>query len=113
AMNYIDAAETLKKWIAALFKGTPEEKPEQYAVSSPISYVEYVSAPILIIQGLNDTRTPARQVRVYEKEMQKYGKLLEVHWFDAGHLAPFAQVEQAVVYQEHMLRFANRILNIV
>jgi hypothetical protein len=32
---YEDAADTLKGWMVTLFGGTPEEKPEEYAVSSP------------------------------------------------------------------------------
>ena len=43
----------LKGVMVAFFGGTPEEKPDQYAASSPITYVENVSAPVLIIQGRN------------------------------------------------------------
>jgi len=65
-MSYEDSAETLRGYQAALFGGTPEEKPEQFRLSSPIIYAESVKAPVEIIQGRNDSRTPARPVEVYE-----------------------------------------------
>jgi len=64
---------------------------------------------MLIIQGRNDTRTPARPVEMYEEKMRALGKSIEAHWFDTGHLGSFAQVEQSIEHQELMLRFAYRI----
>jgi dienelactone hydrolase len=110
ALLYEDSAGTLRGYLTAILGGTPEEKPEQYATSSPITYVEQVKAPVLIIQGRNDTRTPARPVELYEARMKALGKQIEVKWFDAGHLGAFAQVELSIAHQELMLRFAYRIL---
>jgi dipeptidyl aminopeptidase/acylaminoacyl peptidase len=110
ALTYEDSAESLKKYCQVFFGGTPQEKPEQYATSSPITYAGSVKAPILIIQGRNDTRTPARPIEIYEQKMQALGKRIQVHWFDAGHVGPFAQVEQAIEHQEKMLRFAFDVL---
>jgi dipeptidyl aminopeptidase/acylaminoacyl peptidase len=110
AIMYEDAADTLKGWMVTLFGGTPKEKPEQYVASSPITYAENVRAPVLIIQGRNDTRTPSRPIEIYEEKMKSLGKPIEVHWFDAGHAGSFAQVELAIEHRETMLRFAYRIL---
>jgi dipeptidyl aminopeptidase/acylaminoacyl peptidase len=63
---------------------------------------------VLIIQGRNDTRTPPRQIEIYETKMKAMGKPIEVHWFDAGHLG--TGVEQEILHQELMLRFAYRVL---
>ena len=109
-MSYEDSAESLKKYCQVFFGGTPQEKPEQYARSSPITYADRVQAPVLIVQGRNDLRTPARPVEVYEARMKALGKRIEVHWFDAGHMGSFAQVEQAIAHQETMLRFALGVL---
>ena len=109
-MSYEDSADTLRGYQLALFGGTPEEKPDLYRRASPITYVEQVSAPVLIIQGRNDTRTPARPIRAYEARMQALGKPIEVQWFDAGHLA-FTQIEQSIGQYESMLRFAYNILD--
>jgi dipeptidyl aminopeptidase/acylaminoacyl peptidase len=107
-MMYEDSADSLKGYQVALFGGTPQEKPEQYRVSSPITNAENVKAPVLIIQGRNDTRTPARPVQVYEQKLKELGKSIEVHWFDAGHTG--AGIEQDIRNHELMLRFAYRVL---
>ncbi len=107
AMLYEDAAETLRGYDVALFGGTPQEKPDQYRISSPISYAENVKAPLLIIQGRNDTRTPARPIEVYEQRMKELGKSIEVHWFDAGHMGE--GIEQDIKHYELMLKFAWRL----
>ena len=105
-----DAAETLRGYDEALFTGSPNEKPEQYVASSPTSYAENVVAPVLIIQGRNDTRVPPRQIEVYVKKMKSLGKSIEIVWFDAGHMNSYLKVERAIAHQELMLRFAHRVL---
>ena len=59
-MEYEDLSPALRGYSVAIFGGTPQEKPEQYIESSPMTYVQNVRAPVLIIQGRNDTRTPGR-----------------------------------------------------
>ena len=108
AMMYEDSADTLRGYQVALFGGTPQEKPEQYQVSSPITYAEHVKAPVLIIQGRNDTRTPSRPIEAYEQKLKNLGKSIEVHWFDAGHMGE--GIEQDIKHLEIMLRFAYRVL---
>jgi dienelactone hydrolase len=109
-IQYEDTADTLRGYQVAILGGTPQEKPEQYTASSPISYAEHIRAPVLIIQGRNDTRTPARPVEHYEAKLKALGKQIEVEWFDAGHMGAFAQTELAIAHQELMLRFAQRVL---
>ncbi len=110
-LNWEDEAETLKAYDVTLFKGTPAEQPELYRSASPITYAEQVQAPILIIQGRNDTRCPPRQVEVYETKMKALRKDIEVHWFDAGHVS--TDVEQRIADQERNMRFVYRVLGLV
>jgi len=110
AISFEDAAETLRAYEVSLFGGTPAEKPEQYRLSSPICYVENVKAPVLIFQGRNDTRTPARPVELYERKMKSLGKDIEIHWYDTGHAGSWTSVEEGIRAQELMLRFAYRVL---
>lgn len=110
AIKYEDAAETLRGANASLFGGTPQEKPEQYRISSPITYAENVKAPVLIIQGRNDTHTPPRQVKMYETKMKALGKDIELYWYDTGHAGSWTSVEEGIRHQELMLRFAYRVL---
>lgn len=108
AIAHEDTTDTLRGWRAARFGGTPEEQPERYATSSPITYAQHVKAPVMIIQGRNDTRTPPRSVEVYEAKMKALGKTIEVHWFDAGHGS--LVVDQAIEHHELMLSFAHRVV---
>jgi dipeptidyl aminopeptidase/acylaminoacyl peptidase len=110
AMLYEDSAETLRGYCSAIFGGTPADKPEQYAASSPLADVERVQAPLLIIQGRNDSRTPARPVEIYVERLRALGKTVEVEWFDAGHLGGFADSDLGIAHQERMLRFAQQVL---
>jgi dipeptidyl aminopeptidase/acylaminoacyl peptidase len=111
AIQYEDSAETLRGYQVALFGGTPEQVPERYRTSSPITYAEAVRAPVLIIQGRHDTRTPARPIELYEAQMKALGKPIEVVWFEAGHLGAGAQVEQSIRFHELMSGFARRVLS--
>ena len=57
-LMYEDQAETLRGYQRSMFGGTPEEKPEAHRKSSPITYAENIAAPILVLQGENDTPLP-------------------------------------------------------
>ncbi len=111
AMLYEDSSETLRGYCSAMFGGTPAEKPEQYAASSPMADVERVRAPLLIIQGRNDSRTPARPVEVYTERLRALGKTVELEWFETGHLGGFADIDLGIAHQERMLRFAQAVLD--
>ena len=106
---YEDQSESLRGYQRVLFGGTPEETPEQHRASSPSTYAAQIRAPLLVIQGSNDTRCPARQMKEYEAKLMSLGKNISVHWFNAGH-GSRAQ-EQQVQHQELRMRFALRILN--
>ena len=82
SLIYEDSSDALRGYQRVLFGGTPEEKSEVYAKSSPITYADTLQAPLLVIQGSNDTRCPARQMQVYESKLKELGKQIEVHWFE-------------------------------
>jgi dipeptidyl aminopeptidase/acylaminoacyl peptidase len=105
---YEDQAETLRGYQRSLFGGTPDDMPEQHAKSSPITYAEDVQAPVLVIQGENDTRCPARQMHAYEDKLKSCGKEIVVEWFDAGHGS--RAMDESMKQMETMLRWAYRTL---
>jgi acetyl esterase/lipase len=107
-LMYEDQAETLRGYQRSLFGGTPDDMPEQHAKSSPITYAEDVKAPVLVIQGENDTRCPARQMHAYEDKLKSCGKEIVVEWFDAGHGS--RAMDESMKQMETMLRWAYRIL---
>jgi acetyl esterase/lipase len=106
--QFEDESETIRGFDVAIMGGTPEEAPEVYRRASPITYCEQVRAPVVIIQGHNDTRCPPRPVALYEARMKELGKSCEVHWYDAGHFVSSA--EQAIEHQEIFLEFVYRVL---
>ena len=108
AVMYEDESEALRGYQRVLFGGTPEEAPDAHAKSSPITYADRIEAPLLVIQGRNDTRCPARQMETYEETLKRLGKEISVHWFDAGHGSRAQQ--QRIDHQERRLRFAHEIL---
>lgn len=108
-LMYEDQAETLRGYQRSLFGGAPDETPEAHRKSSPVTYAEKIAAPILVLQGENDTRCPARQMRAYEKRMKELGKSIELHWFDAGHGS--LDTEEQIAHQALMLEFADRVLS--
>jgi dipeptidyl aminopeptidase/acylaminoacyl peptidase len=100
--------EALRDYVRAQFKGTPDQRPEAYAASSPITYVADLRAPLLIIQGRNDARCPARQMEIYVEEARRLDKLVEIDWFDAGH--GHGAVETRIAWQRRSLEFVERTL---
>jgi dienelactone hydrolase len=82
---YDDEMEGLKAFDRSLFGGPPEQVPAKYADSSPITYVEQVSAPVLVLAGENDPRCPIRQIENYLARLQQLGLPHEVYRYDAGH----------------------------
>jgi dipeptidyl aminopeptidase/acylaminoacyl peptidase len=80
-----DEMEPLKRYDAALFGGTPTEVPETYRLSNPITYLESVQAPMLLLVGRNDPRCPSRSVDVYVERLKQLGKPHQEYRYDAGH----------------------------
>lgn len=107
--EYEDENDVLRAFDRALFGGPPADKMDAYVQASPLTHAHRVDAPVLIIQGRNDTRCPARQVELYEARMGELGKPVGVIWFDAGHSAG-ADVERAIAHQGKMIEFALRVL---
>ncbi|WP_049571989.1 S9 family peptidase [Nonomuraea sp. SBT364] len=70
---YEDEAESLRAYHRALLGGSPDDQPERYAASSPITYVDQVKSPVLILAGEDDTRSPLRQVRMYVDQLAEHG----------------------------------------
>jgi dipeptidyl aminopeptidase/acylaminoacyl peptidase len=82
---YADEMEQLRAFDRALFGGSPEQCPQVYRASSPLTYVEAVAAPVLVLAGENDPRCPIRQVDTYLAALAAAGRPHEVSRFDAGH----------------------------
>jgi dipeptidyl aminopeptidase/acylaminoacyl peptidase len=108
-MNYEDSADTLRSYQRMLFGGDPGEKRDAMRAGSPLTYVDDVRAPVLIIQGRNDTRTPARPIERYVERLQARGHPVEIEWFDAGHVGSGTDNELSIRHQALMLDYAAKI----
>ncbi|TMG43223.1 MAG: alpha/beta fold hydrolase, partial [Chloroflexi bacterium] len=80
-----DEMEPLKRYDAALFGGTPADVPESYHRSNPLTYIDRVRVPLLVLVGQNDPRCPSRSVDIYQTRLRELGKPFEEYRYDAGH----------------------------
>ncbi|SDF61400.1 S9 family peptidase [Klenkia brasiliensis] len=103
---YEDEMEGLRAYDRALFGGSPDEVPEVYRRSSPLTYVDAVTAPVLVVAGANDPRCPIRQIDNYLAALTERGAPHEVYRFDAGHGS--LVVEETIRQVETALDFALR-----
>ena len=103
---YEDEMEGLRAFDRALFGGSPDEIGEVYRRSSPITYVDEVRAPLLLMAGANDPRCPLRQIENYLRALDERGHDHEVYRFDAGHgsLVIEETIRQVAVALEFCLR---------
>lgn len=105
---YHDEMEALKAMDRTLLGGTPEEVPERFAASSPLTYVDAVKAPVYISAGVNDPRCPIRQVDNYVERLARRGAVHEVYRYDAGHGS--LVVEERIKQLGKEIDFASRHL---
>ena len=84
-MAFNEEAPSLQAMDRALFGGTPEEKPDLYERSNPITYVDHVRSPVLFVIGENDSRCPLGQALAYVDRSRRRGVPHEVYRFTTGH----------------------------
>lgn len=82
---YEDEMEPLRAFDRALFGGSPEEMRDRYVECSPITYVDRVRVPVLVVAGENDPRCPIRQIENYLARLAERDSPYEVYRYDAGH----------------------------
>ncbi|GAB2749565.1 S9 family peptidase [Kitasatospora kifunensis] len=107
---YADEMEALKSLDRTLFGGTPEEVPERWRASSPLTYVEQVRAPVYLSAGLNDPRCPIRQIENYVARLEQLGVPHEVYRYEAGHGS--LVVDERIKQLRLEIDFARRYLKV-
>jgi dienelactone hydrolase len=105
---YDDEMEGLRAFDRSLFGGSPDQVPERYRESSPITYVDDVRVPLLVLAGANDPRCPVRQIDNYLAKLSHRGHPHEVYRYDAGHGS--LVVEERIRQTAVQLDFAHRHL---
>jgi acetyl esterase/lipase len=103
---YEDEMEPLKAYDRALFGSSPEEDPQRYIDRSPLTFIEEVSARVMILAGANDPRCPIRQIDNYIARLEELRRPHEVFRFDAGHGS--LRTDERIRQQEAMIDFVAR-----
>jgi dipeptidyl aminopeptidase/acylaminoacyl peptidase len=107
---YEDEMEPLRAFDRALFGGSPAELPDLYRECSPLTYVDDVTAPVLVLAGENDPRCPIRQIDNYLDRLAERNAPYEVYRYEAGHgsLVVAETIKQTAIEVD----FTRRTLNL-
>jgi dipeptidyl aminopeptidase/acylaminoacyl peptidase len=84
---HYECAPALRAWDLAVMGGSPMDLPELYHERNPMTYIDAVRAPILLIAGEHDSRCPLGQVMTYAHGLRARGREVEVHTYPGGHHA--------------------------
>jgi dipeptidyl aminopeptidase/acylaminoacyl peptidase len=98
----------LRAYDVALYGGTPEELPDLWAERNPMTYVDRVRAPVLVIAGEQDPRCPPEGIAPWIDALVERGVPVDVHFYAEGHHAN--RVEEQVDHMRRMLAFLERTL---
>jgi dipeptidyl aminopeptidase/acylaminoacyl peptidase len=83
--SYDDSAPSLQAYDRSLVGGVVHDIPDFIAERSPITYVDRVKAPVLVLVGENDTRCVPAQVYAYVDALRNTGGDVEVYSYAEGH----------------------------
>ena len=105
---HYESAPTLRAWDLATLGGSPMDLPELYRERNPMSYVDRVKAPMLLIAGEHDSRCPLGQVMVYAHSLRAREHEVDVHLYAGGHHA--LEVEEKIAHTRMTIDFFRRHL---
>jgi dienelactone hydrolase len=106
--SHYECSAPLRAWDVATMGGSPMDLPELYHERNPMTYVDRVEAPVLMIAGEHDSRCPLGQVMTYAHALRRRGKDIAVHLYPAGHHANDVQ-EQILHVELAMELFLRRL----
>jgi acetyl esterase/lipase len=101
---YEDESPILQALDRALFGGSPGDLPDLYRERNPITYVDEVRAPLLLLAGENDSRCPIRQVWNYVGRLRERGVEPRIYTYKTGH-SSFdidERVRQTAIVLDHL-----------
>jgi dipeptidyl aminopeptidase/acylaminoacyl peptidase len=105
-MTHDECSPPQQAYDRAIMGGDPTDRPERYAERSPVTYVDRVRAPMLLLAGEHDSACPVRQVRHYAELLRTRGGTVELYVHDAGHHAN--SVEEQLRQVRTRLAFLQR-----
>jgi dienelactone hydrolase len=84
-LAFRDTTPGIRALDVSLFGGTPDEVPDRYALSSPVTYAHAVAAPVLIVSSPDDPKCPPAQIHSYLAALRDHGQEPAVIWTGHGH----------------------------
>lgn len=85
AASYDESAPSLQAYDRSLLGAVVHEIPDLVRERSPITYVDRVRAPVLVLIGEHDTRCVPGQAYNYVNALRERGGEVEVYSYPAGH----------------------------
>ena len=104
--SYDDSAPSLQAYDRSLVGGVVHDVPDLVAERSPITYVDRVAAPVLVLVGENDTRCVPAQVYSYVEALRSAGGEVELYSYGEGHSSFI--VDEEVRQWRTVLEFLRR-----
>ena len=89
--------------------GSPEERPEIYAVSDTLARVGNIETPLLVMHGEKDVRAPYRQYELAVKSLEAAGKRFQ-HKSYPGEPHGFRNPENRIDMYRRLEEFFDRAL---
>ena len=84
--SLVESTEPVLQAYVRNLLGDPVENADQYARSSPSTYLDNLSGPLLILQGENDIRTPMSEAKGLEERLRAKGNVVEaIYYPEEGH----------------------------
>ncbi len=100
------SAPELQAWDDAAYGGSPEAAPDSYRQSNPMTYVDAVTAPVLVVAGEHDPRCPIEGITPWVDAVRAHGGEVEMHTYATGHHAN--SMSQQVQHMQWVLDFFAR-----
>ena len=104
--SYDDSAPSLQAYDRSLIGGVVHDVPDLVAERSPITYVDRVAAPVLVLVGEHDTRCVPAQVYSYVDALKAAGGDVELYSYSEGHSSYI--VDEEVRQWRTVLEFLQR-----
>ncbi len=104
--SYDESAPSLQAYDRSLVGGIVHDVPEFVAERSPITYVDRVRAPVLVLVGEHDSRCVPSQIYSYVDALRAAGGHVQVYSYDEGH-STFIQEEDVREFRT-VLEFLER-----
>jgi dipeptidyl aminopeptidase/acylaminoacyl peptidase len=84
--TWLQHSDPITKQGAIALMGDPEKDRKAYEAASPISYIQNAKAPLLVLQGDNDSGVPKEEAEQVVDVLKKQRKTVEVHYYpNEGH----------------------------